>query len=254
MYRRGSWVSFISLRARVSIMTLAFLPYLVLAAEAPRKSPGDEKQKDLEDYIERSKEAAEVLAELSGVPEKGIPKDLLERAHAIAVIPGMVKGAFGIGGSYGKGLLSRRTSAKAWSTPCFVDLGGASLGFQIGVTKMDLVLVFTDDDGLQALLNDKGLKMGVDASVAAGPVGRTASASTNVRMDASIYSYSRSKGLFAGIALDGAGLNINDSANHKVFGKDVSGTDILMRGKIRSNSVVRPFLDALNRYVPARVK
>lgn len=204
---------------------------------------------DIEDKRERAGKAAEVLNEILKAPDRGIPKELLKEAHAIAVIPHVLKGALGIGGRYGKGLLSRKTTAGKWSAPSYVDLSGASFGFQIGVAATDVVLVFTNEDGLKSLLDGK-VKLGADASVAAGPVGRTGEASTDIKLNASIYSYSRSKGLFAGVALEGAVLSIDDSANHEVYGPNVSGTDILLREKINSNAVVRPFVIALQKHMP----
>lgn len=209
---------------------------------------------ELEDYWERANEAAEVLRELPKGVDKGIPDELLQRTHAIAVIPDMIKGAFGFGGRHGKGLIAKRIGRNQWGTPSFIDVSGGSFGLQIGVSKTDLVLFFTDEDAVKELMDDKGLKLGADAAVAAGPVGRTAEVGTNITFDEPIYSYSRSKGLFAGISLEGAVMNVNDSANEKVYGKGVTGTDILINGTVAPQPVVRPFLDALKQYVPPRTK
>lgn len=206
--------------------------------------------KNANNETERAQNAADVLTEIMGVPEKGIPNELMERAHAIAVIPHVVKGAFGVGGRYGKGLVSRRLDNGRWSAPSYIDIGGGSFGFQIGAEATDLVLVFTNEDGLKSLLKGK-VKLGADASVAAGPVGRAGELSTDVRFKSEIYSYSRSKGLFAGVALDGAVITIDDSANKKVYSKAVTGDDILLNGKVAANSTVMPFVDALNKYSPA---
>lgn len=209
---------------------------------------------ELEDYWERATEAAEVLSKLPKGVDKGIPDELLVRTHAIAVIPDMIKGAFGFGGRHGKGLIAKRMGRNQWGTPSFIDVSGGSFGLQIGVSKTDLVLFFTDENAVKELMDDKGLKLGADAAVAAGPVGRTAEIGTNITFDEPIYAYSRSKGLFAGISLEGAVMNINDSANEKVYGKGVTGTDILINGTVPSPPVVRPFLDALKQYVPPRTK
>jgi lipid-binding SYLF domain-containing protein len=209
--------------------------------------------KDLDEYRERSANAATVLDEIMGIKEGGIPEELMARATAIAVIPHVVKGALGIGGQYGKGLVSHRHADGTWSTPAFVDIGGGSFGLQIGVQATDLVLVFTNDSGFKGLLDGK-VKLGADASVAAGPVGRRAEAGTDVLLKSAILAYSRSKGLFAGISLDGSALTINDSANTAVYGKEISAQDILLNSKVRTNDVVAPFLRVLEKYSPVRTK
>ncbi len=208
---------------------------------------------DVNDETERAQNAAAVLDEIMKSPDKGIPKELLARSHAIAVIPHVVKGAFGVGGRYGKGLIAARTSTAAWGQPAYVDLSGGSVGFQLGVSATDLVLVFTDKAGLKGLLSGK-LKFGVDAAAAAGPVGRTAEAGTDIKMKSAIYSYSRSKGLFAGVSLDGAVMSIDDSANHKVYGIGVTGSDILVSGKAKGNKIAEPFRASLARHAPRQTK
>jgi lipid-binding SYLF domain-containing protein len=231
-----------------SLTVLAFSPIQEAAANSKNsddKVKSTSKLDDAGDQAERALHAANVLGELMNTPESKIPPELLERAHAVAVIPNLVKAAMGISGMHGKGLVARRTP-KGWEAPAFIDFTGGSFGFQIGVSATDLVLVFTREDGLKGLLEDK-LELGGEAGVAAGPVGRAAEAGTNVTFDSPIYSYSRSKGLFAGIALKGAVMTIDDSANHKVYGDDVSGKDILIRGAVSPTRVVQPFLQALNR-------
>ena len=203
----------------------------------------------VEDESERARKAGSVLAEIMGAPDEGLPADLLEKSHAIAIIPHVIKGAFGFGGRYGKGLISRRKEDGKWTAPAFITIGGGSVGFQIGGSATDLVLVFTNEDGLKPLLKGK-FTLGGDASVAAGPVGRTASGSTDITLSSAIYSYSRSKGLFAGISLDGASITMDDSANQDVYGSPVTGEDILLRGKVHVNQVVRPFIASLEKYVP----
>jgi lipid-binding SYLF domain-containing protein len=176
----------------------------------------------------------------------------MERATAVAVIPHVVKGAFGIGGQYGKGLVSHRVANGRWSTPAFVDIGGGSIGFQIGVQATDLVLVFTNDEGFRGLLDGK-VKLGADASVAAGPLGRKAEVATDVLLKSAVFAYSRSKGLFAGVSLDGSALTINDSANSNVYGNDISAQDILLNGKVPSNATVAPFIRVLEKYAPKKI-
>ncbi len=232
-------------------MKSLFVPVLVVAGLLVSAGPGANalSARETEDQAERAQMAAEVLSDLMKTPDKGIPQDLLERAEAVAVIPNVIKAAFGIGGSWGKGLLSVREQNGKWSAPAFIDIGGGSFGFQIGGQSTDVVLVFTDKQGIRTLLDSK-LKLGADASVAAGPVGRTGSVGTDLGFDSAVYSYSRSKGLFAGLALDGTVISIDDSANHKVYGAGISGTDILMRGRVKPTTVTTPFLAGLARYSP----
>jgi lipid-binding SYLF domain-containing protein len=210
------------------------------------------KNVDKSDQAERAMEAAEVLREVMEIPEKGIPDELMGRAVAVAVIPNVVKGALGFGGSWGKGLVSHRGADGKWSAPAYINLGGGSFGLQLGVEATDVVLVFIHDDGFEGLLDGK-VKLGADASVAAGPVGRKAEVGTDVMLKSAVFSYSRSKGLFAGISLDGSAVTIDDSANEKVYGKKLTGHDILLRNTVRANDVVAPFLNTLEMYTrPAK--
>ncbi len=200
---------------------------------------------------ERAQQAGTVLTEMMGMPEGGIPDELMSRAKGIAVIPHVVKGAFGIGGRYGKGLMSQRDASGRWSAPAFIEIGGGSFGLQLGVEATDLVLVFTDGKGIQSLMDGK-VTLGADATVAAGPVGRKASAGTDIKLTSAIYSYSRSKGLFAGVSLDGAAVTMDDDANRKVYGKDMTGKEIVSMRNARPNRVVAPFVSALEKYSPSR--
>jgi lipid-binding SYLF domain-containing protein len=202
------------------------------------------------DERERAVDAGQVLTQILKAPDNTIPEDLLKNAHAIAVIPHVVKGAFMFGGEYGKGLVSQRRSDGTWTAPAYVDLTGGSFGLQIGAAATDIVLVFTNPDGIKPLLKGK-VKLGADATVAAGPVGRSASAGTDITMKAAVYSYSRSKGAFAGIALDGAVLSIDNHADRRAYGAQVTGQDILLMGKVKPNDNVEPFLEALRKDIPA---
>lgn len=204
---------------------------------------------DTRDERERAQSAATVLDSIMAAPDQEIPADLLAKAHGIAVIPNVVKGAFLAGGHFGKGLVSARDENGKWGTPLYVDIGGGSFGLQIGVEATDLILVFTEPDGLREMLKDN-LKLGVDAGAVAGPVGRRVEAGTNLTFDSPIYSYSRNKGVFAGVALDGSILSVDDSSNQEVYGKDVTGGDILITKKVPVNDVTRPFLEALKRHTP----
>jgi len=196
----------------------------------------------------RAEHAASVLQEVMEAPDQGIPDALLKKAYGIAVIPHVVKGAFGIGGRYGKGLVAQRNAGGGWGTPLFVEIGGGSFGFQLGVEATDIVMVFTNSDGIRSLLKGK-LKIGADASATAGPVGRNAEAGTDILLKSAIYSYSRSKGLFAGVALDGAVLELDNDANKSVYGKKSVATDVSTRKvSVAAMGVVQPFLRALQKY------
>jgi lipid-binding SYLF domain-containing protein len=205
------------------------------------------------DEAARAENAATVLAEIMEAPDQGIPDALLKKAYGIAVIPHVVKGAFGIGGRYGKGLVAQRNANGGWGTPLFIEIGGGSFGFQLGVEATDVVMVFTNREGIQPLLKGK-LKIGADASATAGPVGRKAEAGTDILLKSAIYSYSRSKGLFAGIALDGAVIQLDDDANKTVYGKESVAAD-MAKGRVSGSAlaVVQPFLRALHKYAPSEV-
>ena len=199
----------------------------------------------------RIDKAAAVLEELTNAKDNGIPNEILERAEAVVVIPHMVKGAFGIGGRYGKGVAAERMADGRWSAPAFMDIGGGSFGLQLGASATDLVLVFTSRKGLDMLEGGKDLKLGVDAGIAAGPVGRSAEAGGNAKLESAIYAYSRSKGLFAGVALDGAVLYTDNDMNRKVYGDSVDSKQILS-GQVQPTAIDRPFRDALERAVPKK--
>ena len=200
------------------------------------------------DEAERAENAAVVLREIMEAPDQGIPDALMDEAYGIAVIPHVVKGAFGIGGRYGKGLVAQRNANGGWGTPLFIEIGGGSFGFQLGVEATDVIMVFTNRDGIKSLLKGK-LKIGADASATAGPVGRKAEVGTDILLKSAIYSYSRSKGLFAGIALDGAVIQLDDDANRSVYGKKSVAADLAGRRVTGpALAVVQPFLQALQKY------
>jgi lipid-binding SYLF domain-containing protein len=202
------------------------------------------------DVSDRVAKATAVLQDLTAAGDKKVPNELLERAEAIAVIPNMIKGAFGIGGRYGKGLVSQRAGNGQWSSPSFIEIGGGSFGAQIGVNSTDLVLVFTDRKALSLLEGGKDLKLGADAGIVAGPIGRSAEAGVNANLKTAIYAYSRSKGLFAGVALDGAVLNIDKDTNEKVYG--IRDAERILNGSTAANATVLPFVDTLAKVSPAK--
>jgi len=215
----------------------------VSVASAPAQS---KRSKDAERH---SRDASKVFNEIMAVPDKAIPKELLDKAEAIAVFPGVVKAAFIVGGRGGQGVISRRT-ANGWDAPAFFNLGGGSFGAQIGAQKTDYVLLIMNEEGLRGLLEDK-FEIGAEASIAAGPVGRQAGASTNATLDAGILSYSRSKGAFIGASIQGAVISPDNDLNEAVYnGK--KARDILDTGSgmtLRNMpAAVRIFPQTLARY------
>ena len=192
----------------------------------------------------RSKDAATVFNEIMGAPDNAIPKELVDKAQAIAVFPSVLKAAFIFGGTEGKGVISRRT-AQGWSTPAFFNLGGGSFGAQIGADKTDYVLLIMNEQGLNGLLGDK-FAIGGEAGVAAGPVGRTASAATDAQLKAEILTYSRSKGLFAGVDLNGTAITPDNNLNEAVYG--MKARDVLIRSVANIPRSVSIFPDTLTRY------
>ena len=175
-------------------------------------------------------EVSEVLGELNRIPERNIPAKLLRNAEGIAIIPAVVKVGIVIGGRYGKGILSIRKKDKTWSDPIFLSLKGGSIGWQIGAQSTDVILVFKTRKSLDGILKGK-FTLGADAAVAAGPVGRSAEAATDTKLKAEVYSYSRSRGLFAGIALDGAALDIQNKDNANYYGDSTITASRIGRGE-----------------------
>ncbi|MBI4470625.1 MAG: lipid-binding SYLF domain-containing protein [Acidobacteria bacterium] len=178
-------------------------------------------------YVERLQRSATVLKEIMDAPDQGIPQDLLDRAHGIVIVPGMKKGAFIFGAKYGKGyLVCRKQGGVGWTAPATVRIEGGSFGFQIGGSETDVVLLVMNQKGVDRLLSSK-FTLGGDASVAAGPVGRTAQAETDALMTAEILSWSRSRGVFAGISLQGATLRQDLDENQDLYGKRLTNREIV---------------------------
>jgi lipid-binding SYLF domain-containing protein len=193
--------------------------------------------------------ATRVLTELMMMPEQNIPNWLLERAHAVAVIPSVIKVGLGIGGRRGKGVLVIRKDNGEWSNPVFVNLTGGSFGFQVGVQSTDVVLVFTSRQSIEGIIGGK-VTLGADASVAAGPVGRQSSAATDVGLTAQVYSYSRAMGLFAGVALDGSAMTIDHASNEAFYGqRGVLASDIVRADAPAAPEPSPEFLAALRRSI-----
>ncbi len=201
---------------------------------------------DREDDVKRSHRAAQVFQEIMSAPDQGIPQDLLESTKCIAIIPGDVKFAFIFGANYGRGLATCRTG-HGWSAPMYIAVDGGSVGYQIGGSSTDLVMLFMNDHALHSLLSDK-FKLGADASVAAGPVGRSANAGTDLKLTAEILSYSRSKGIFAGVSLEGAVVQADKSGDKAMYGDDVDRHEILS-GKVAVPASARELLHEIGGFV-----
>jgi lipid-binding SYLF domain-containing protein len=216
------------------------LPTLVLPAFA-----NDEKEK------ERVKESGEVLKEILNIPDD-IPQDLLSKAECIIVLPSVKKGAFGVGASYGRGVMICRSGEHytgLWGAPALYALEGINIGFQLGGEATDFVLLVMNPKGARSLLSSK-VKLGGDASAAAGPKGRTAEGATDIVMNAEILSYSRTKGLFAGISLEGSTLRSDGSANEKLYGRRLSAKDIIRGGKVSTPASAAELVALLNKKSP----
>jgi len=225
----------------ISALTLV----LLLTFSAPLVSA---KKNRLQDATRHAGDAAKVFTEIMNVRERAIPKELLDKAEAIAVFPGVIKAAFIFGGKGGQGVISKRTP-KGWSAPAFFNLSGGSFGAQIGASKTDYVLLIMNQEGLNGLLKDK-FEIGGEVGVAAGPVGREAAASTNPRLGAGILSYSRSKGAFIGAALKGAVISPDNDLNEAVY-EDKKAKDVLTDNSMTLSQMpagVRTFPRTLARY------
>jgi len=207
---------------------------------------GDDKE--ISDAAKTAQKATKSLDEIMAIRDKSIPADLLKRAKAVAVFPNVLKAAFIIGGQGGKGFIVRKAGG-AWGAPAAFKLGGGSVGFQIGGSSTDVVMLFMTDDSVKNLLEDK-FEIGGEASAAAGPIGRTAKASTDAQLQAQILSYSRSKGLFAGISLSGVVISPDNDANQALYGHDAK--ELLSGAALQPPIVIppatKPFQQAVARY------
>jgi SH3 domain-containing YSC84-like protein 1 len=211
----------------------------------PAFAANDEKEEG------RVKESGEVLKEILNIPDN-IPQDLLDKAECVVILPSVKKGAFGIGGSYGRGVMicrSRLHYTGPWGAPALYALEGVNIGFQIGGQATDFVLLVMNPKGAQSLLSSK-VKLGADASAAAGPKGRTAETATDVVMKAEVLSYSRSKGLFAGVSLEGSTLRSDGSANEKLYKEKLSAKDIIRGGRVKAPPSAQELIALLNRKSP----
>lgn len=183
----------------------------------------------------RVQDSATIFEEIMTAPDSGVPKSVLDRAEAIAVFPGVIRAGFAVGGQWGRGLISvRNRQTNVWSAPAFVTIAGGSFGMQIGAQSIDLVLIIMDETGLQRLLGNQ-FKIGGEASVAAGPVGRSTEAATDIQLRAKILSYSRSRGLFAGIAINGSTIAEDKDANHRFYGERQGSREVISKASVRED-------------------
>jgi SH3 domain-containing YSC84-like protein 1 len=205
--------------------------------------------KDTHDEIQQTTKAATIFKEIMSAPDKAIPRSVLDDADCIAVFPQVIKAAFGIGGSGGRGVVVCR-NAGTWSAPAFLNLGSASFGFQIGAEATDYIMLFMTPDSARSLLETK-VKLGGNVSVAAGPIGREAAAATDLKLNAQILSYSRSKGLFAGAALEGAVIETADRDMEDVYGEGASARSVLVAGAAAPQEVTA-FSKTIESFTPAK--
>jgi lipid-binding SYLF domain-containing protein len=199
----------------------------------------------------RAQAAADVLDEIQGAPDKGIPQEVLGSAECVAVVPSLLKGGFIVGGRFGRGLASCRTP-KGWSAPAFFTVKGGSVGFQIGGQAVDLVMLIMNNDGMQHLLSSQ-FSLGADASVAAGPVGRHAEGNTDWKMRAQVLTYSRARGIFAGVSLDGAVINQDKESTRDFYGRMVP-FKTSFKGEVDPPAAANTFLTALAKWAQAASK
>ncbi|HUI53006.1 MAG TPA: lipid-binding SYLF domain-containing protein [Terriglobales bacterium] len=205
---------------------------------------------------DRLKNSYTVMKEILATPDQGIPRDLLNKSECVIVYPSVLKAAFIVGGSYGRGVITCRTGINhsgPWSAPAMFALEGGSFGLQIGGEATDFVLLVMNDSGANSVLSSK-VKLGADASVAAGPVGRSTSAETDVVMKAEILSWSRARGVFAGVSLEGSTMRSDDGANKTLYGKDLSAREIVQGGKVKIPAAGQPLIHLLNKVTPRHAK
>lgn len=221
---------------------------LVLATSATGLAQG----KNVKDSISQARKATTVLKEIMAAPDKAIPKDVLDGAECVAVFPQVIKAGFIVGGRGGRGVASCRT-ASGWSAPAFFDLGGGSFGLQIGAQATDFIFLFMNEKGLDSLLSSK-FTLGGDASVAAGPVGRQAGAETDALLSAQVLSYSRSKGVFAGLELKGTVISQDTEHMEGLYGRGITAREVLKDNKVKAPSTVQVFPRTLSSYSPRKAR
>jgi lipid-binding SYLF domain-containing protein len=234
----------IMIKKFISVATAAVLLALVFLS-TPVKADDKEKDED------RLRNAGQVLKEIMNIPDD-IPQNLIDKADCVVVIPTVLKAAFIVGGSYGRGAMTCRSGENMegpWGAPTMMALEGGSFGFQIGAQATDFVLLIMNKDGASSILSSK-VKLGADASAAAGPVGRDAEADTDVAMRAEVLTYSRARGLFAGISLEGSTLRPDEDANERIYGKKLPSKDIALHGAVPIPQAARLLTSTLNQHSP----
>jgi len=229
-----------NMKAKITIFAVTLILLFTVTALADKK-----------EETERAQKASQAFKEIMDAPDQAIPNDLLDRAYCVAVFPSVKKGGFVVGGQFGRGLISCRKTA-GWSAPAYFTIGGGSFGLQIGAQAVDLVLLIMNEDGVNGLLKSK-FEVGAGAAATAGPVGRNVSASTDATLNAQVLSYSRSKGVFAGLELKGSVIKEDEDANKDVYGRAVSARELLDTGTIKPTSGVRIFSATLTKFSPRRV-
>ncbi len=237
-------IKLMKIKLRKINKTAACLLALCLSA-SPALAANDEREED------RVRDAGEVMKEILNIPDD-IPQDLLDKAECIVVLPSVKKGAFGVGGSYGRGIMICRGGQHytgLWGAPALYALEGVSIGFQLGGQATDFVLLVMNPRGARSLLSSK-VKLGADASAAAGPKGRTAEGATDIVMNAEILSYSRNKGLFAGISLEGSTLRSDGNANEKLYGKRLTAKEIIVEHKVSVPACAKELVALLDKKSP----
>jgi lipid-binding SYLF domain-containing protein len=220
-----------SMRLSVIIVVFSMLAFPVFASKGKQ--------------IERLQESAIILSEVMNIPEEGIPRDLLKKAECIAIVPSMKKAALGFGGNYGRGCLLCRNKGK-WGPPVMISMTGGSVGFQLGGSSTDVILLIMNQRGINKLLESK-LTLGADASAAAGPKGRTASAATDVQMRAEILSYARARGLFAGVSLQGSVIDVDQSDTEELYGEPKDERELLLHGG-KPPKYAKKLIEVLEKY------
>ncbi|MBL8204252.1 MAG: lipid-binding SYLF domain-containing protein [Blastocatellia bacterium] len=228
------------MKAKITIFAVTLILLFTVTALADKK-----------EELERAQKASQAFKEIMDAPDQAIPNELLDRAYCVAVFPSVKKGGFVVGGQFGRGLISCRKTA-GWSAPAYFTIGGGSFGLQIGAQAVDLVLLIMNEDGVNGLLKSK-FEIGAGAAATAGPVGRNVSASTDATLNAQVLSYSRSKGVFAGLELKGSVIKEDEDANKDVYGRAVSARELLDTGNIKPASGVRIFSATLTKFSPRRV-
>ncbi|HZS09902.1 MAG TPA: lipid-binding SYLF domain-containing protein [Blastocatellia bacterium] len=230
---------------RLIVTSLALAVGLALGARTAGAGEKEER--------ERAQKASDAFSEMMKAPDaQAVPQELIDRCECIAVFPSVKKGGFVVGGQYGKGLISCRRANGAWGSPSYFTIGGGSFGLQIGAQAVDLLLLIMNKEGLESLLKGK-VELGAGASASAGPVGRNAAASTDVLMKAEILSYSRSRGLFAGLELKGSVITEDKDANKDIYGRELSARDIILDGKARTPAAINIYPRTLMKYSPRRM-